>query len=223
MRFSNSTGIYAGENPTAHKIENSIHIHIPPGSAAPPARPQWLQKMVERVPVHLEQYRDKNLSRVRHCTWVPSGLSSESTAIATQIGRCIVDAPELRRKLVALLKTEDKLRRSELSNTRDAVVLEATLALSRDGREYAYAKEIAAAANRLLEARGETERLSPEKVGHRLKKLDLRTHPLSQTGKGLTFDNATIAAIQQLASAYGMEDVPGDTEILHDSQAPENK
>ena len=60
-------------------------------------------------------------------------------------------------------------------------------------------------------------------AGPRLKKLDLRTHPLSQTGNGLTFDKATIAVIQQLASAYGVEDTPGETENLHDSQAPENK
>ena len=56
--------------------------------------------MMERVPVHLDQYREKNLSEVRRWTWVPSGLSSETAAIATALGRCIVDAPELRQKLV---------------------------------------------------------------------------------------------------------------------------
>jgi hypothetical protein len=29
-RYSKSTAIYAGENPGTHKIQNSIHIHIPP-------------------------------------------------------------------------------------------------------------------------------------------------------------------------------------------------
>jgi hypothetical protein len=45
----------------------------------------------------------------------------------------------------------------------------------------------------LLEARGETVRLNPERVGHRLKKLGLRTRPLSQSGNGLMFDKATVA------------------------------
>jgi hypothetical protein len=113
-------------------------------------------------------------------------LSSETAAIATALGRCIVDAPELRQKLVTLLKTQDQQRLCEMSETSEAIVLEATRALSRDGREQAYAREIAVEVNRRLEARGETARLSPEKVGHRLKKLGLRTRPLSQTGNGLT-------------------------------------
>ena len=110
-----------------------------------------------------------------------------------------------------------------MSNTAEVIVVEATRALSRDGREHAYVREIAERANLLLEARGETLRLSPEKVGHRLKSLGLRTRPLSQTGNGLTFDNATVAEIQQLAAVYMMEDRPVDTETLHDTQATETK
>ena len=102
--YSKSTAIYAGENPETHSIQNSIHIHITPTNAAPPSPPQWLQKIIERVPVHLDQYRNKNLSHVRQWTWVPSGLSSETAVIATALGRGIVDAPELRQKLVNLLK-----------------------------------------------------------------------------------------------------------------------
>ena len=52
--------------------------------------------MVERLPIHLDQYRNKNLRYVRHSTWAPSGLSSETVAIATALGRGIVNAPELR-------------------------------------------------------------------------------------------------------------------------------
>jgi hypothetical protein len=110
-----------------------------------------------------------------------------------------------------------------MSDTSEAIVLEATRALSRDGRQQAYAREIAVEVNRRLEARGETARLRPEKVGHRLKKLGLRTRPLSQTGNGLTFDKATLARIQQLAVVYMMEDTPAETKNLHDSQATENK
>jgi hypothetical protein len=221
-RYSKSTAIYAGENPETHTIQNSIHIHITPINAEPSATPEWLEKMIERLPVHLDQYRTKNLRCVYRAKWVPSGLSSETAAIATALGRCIVDAPELLQNLVALLKAQDQQHLSELSNTTEAIVLEATRALSRDGREHAYAKEIAAEANRLLEARGETVRLSPEKVGHQLKRLGLRTHPLSQTGNGLTFDKATLARIQQLAAVYMMEDAPAETENLHGSQTTEN-
>jgi hypothetical protein len=177
----------------------------------------------ERVLIQfLDQYRRKNLGFVGRPTWVPSGLSSEIAAIATALGRGIVDAPALLQKLVVLLKTEDKHRQSELSNTTEAIVLEATRTLCRDGREHAYAREIAAAANHLFEARGEAARLSPEKAGHSLKRLGLPTHPLSQTGHGLTFERATIAQIEQLCAVCGMEDSPAEAENLHGSQTTEN-
>jgi len=223
IRHAKSTALYAGENPATHKIQNSIHIHITPTNAALPTRPEWLQKMIERLPVHLDQYRKKNLGYVKQWTWVPSGVSSETAVIATALGRCIVDASELRQKLITLLQAQDQQRLSEMSNTSEAVVLEATWTLSRGGREHAYVREIAAQANRLLEARGEIVRLSPEKAGHRLKSLGLRTRPLSQTGNGLTFDKATVAIIQQLAAVYAVEDGLADTYNLNTSQTTENK
>ena len=219
----NSMAVYAGEDPVTHKMRNSINIHLNPKHAEPPCDPEWLQEHVKYVPGHLDQYRRTNLGHVHRWKFVASGLSSETAASAAALGSCIVGAPELQKKVVALLKTPDQRHRFEMSDTIEAVVVEAIRNLSRDGREHVYVREIAAEVNRLLEARGETVRLSPEKVGHRLKKLDLRTHPLSQTGNGLTFDKATIAVIQQLASAYGVEDMPEETENLHDSQAPENK
>jgi hypothetical protein len=221
--YSKSTAIYTGENPGAHQIQNSIHIHIPLTNAARAARPDWLQEIIARVPIHLDRYRNKNLREVDDWTWDPSGLSAEMAAIAEPLGRCIVDAPELREKLSALLKTQDKQRLYERSTTAEAVVVAATWELSRSGREHAYVREIADKANRLLEIRGETVRLSPEKVGHQLKSLGLRTRRLSQAGNGLTFDKATVAAIQQLAAVYGMEDTPAESENLHGSQTGENK
>ena len=220
--YSKSAAIYVGQNPGSHQIVNSIRVHIPVTNAAPPAPPQWLTVMNQRLPVHLDLYRRMNLALVGRQTWVPSGLSSETAAIATALGRGIVDAPALLQKLVVLLKTEDKHRQSELSNTTDAIVLEATRTLSRDGREHAYAREIATAANQLFEARGEAARLSPEKVGHSLKRLGLPTQPLSQTGNGLTFDKATLARIEKLSAVYMMEDAPPEIENLHGSQTTEN-
>ena len=218
-----STAIYAGENPGRHSIQNSIPIHVTPTNQAPPTPSEWLQEMIERVPVHLGLYRKRNLSNVDAGTWVPVGLSSETTAIATALGRAIVDAPELRHKLVSLLRTLDQQRGSELSNTMEAIVVEGIQALIYGGLERAYVREIATEANRLLKLRGETARLSPEKVGHLMKKLGLRTRRLSQAGNGLTFDNATVATIQQRGEMYIMEDQPAETEPSDDSQATGKK
>jgi len=220
--YSASTAIYAGENPGKHNIQNSIHIHVPATNQAPPAPPHGLQEKIEGIPLHLDQYREKNLNKVRAGTWVPVGLSSETAAIATALGRGVVDAPELRHKLVALLKTLDQQHGSEMSNTMEAIVVEGIQSLNHGGLERAYVREIAAEANRLLKVRGETARLSPEKVGHLMKRLGLCTRRLSQSGNGLTFDNATVTGIQQLAAMYIMEDMPAKTEPSDESQATGN-
>jgi hypothetical protein len=219
---SSPTAIYADENPGKHNIQNSIHIHLTATNQAPPAPPHGLQEKIEGIPLHLDQYREKNLNKVRAGTWVPVGLSSETAAIATALGRGVVDAPELRHKLVALLKTLDQQHGSEMSNTMEAIVVEGIQSLNHGGLERAYVREIAAEANRLLKVRGETARLSPEKVGHLMKRLGLCTRRLSQSGNGLTFDNATVTGIQQLAAMYIMEDMPAKTEPSDESQATGN-
>jgi hypothetical protein len=178
--------------------------------------------MINRIPVHLDQYRNRNLSYVQHWTWVTDGLSPEAAAIATPLGKGIVGAPELWQKLVALLETQDQQRLYEMSNTTKAIVVEATWAFICEGRKHAYAREIATKANQLLEARGETARLGPENVGHQLKSLGLHTHRISQTGNGLTFDTAAVAKIQQLAAMYVMEDTLAESENLHGPQTTDN-
>jgi len=202
---SKSTAIYAGENPETHPIQNSIHIHLTPTSAEPAISPLWLQKMVEleRVPIHLQQYREKNARHVLQSTWSPSGLSAETASVATELGRCLVDAPELLLKLVALLKTRDKQHLSELSNTAEGVILEATLNLCHEGKSQFLVREIATEANRIAKERGERLSYSAETVGHRLKKVGLSTRRLGKAGRGLVMDLPTIARIHELAKGYG--------------------
>lgn len=185
----------AGENPDTHQIQPAIRVHLAPTNAKPTASSERLQEMMRHLPLHLRQYHDEFDVHVRHWTWTPTGLSSETVMIATELGRCLVDAPELREKLITLLKSQEKQHLSDMSNTTEAVVLEAIRILIRDGREHAYAREIATGANSLLAARGERTRLSPEKVAHILRKLGLRTHTLSQSGNGLTFNKVCIGQI----------------------------
>ena len=220
-RYARSTAIWAGESPEIHKIQNSIPIHIPPSNVEPVPAPAWLPNVITQLPADLKRYRDNNLNLVPNVTVNTKGLSSETAVIATELGRCLVGAPELQRKLAALLSVGEKERLSEMSNTIEAIVLGATRALSRQEREHAYAKEIAAEANRLLEALGERVRLTPPKVGRLLIKLGLRTHELSQEGNGLTFDKTILNRMEQLAAMYNMEDMPAENKILNGSQITE--
>ena len=99
----------------------------------------------------------------------------------------------------------------ELDSTADrvdsleALVASAALEVCHQGKDQVFVKEIAAVVNRLYELRGETLRVSPEKVGHRLKSIGLFTRTLSQAGKGLVMDAATKMRIHEVAIKYGME------------------
>jgi hypothetical protein len=221
--YSKSAAIYAGENPETYKIQNSIHIHLTPTNAEPTACPPWLQTMIERVPIHLKQYRDKNLGQVLHSPWSTSGLSSEMMSVATELGRCIVDAPELRLKLVALLKTQDKQRLSHMSNTTEAVVLEAIINLCHGGNPKFLVGEIATEVNRIQKARGERLTYSPETVGRLLNKIGLTTRRLGAAGKGLVMNRATIARAHELAAMYGGVGLDRGENNLHCPFCTENK
>ena len=58
-----------------------------------------------------------------------------------------MDAPELRHKLVALLKTLDQQHGSEMSNTMEAIVVEGIQVLNSGDLERVYVREIAAEVN----------------------------------------------------------------------------
>lgn len=223
MMYSRSTAIYVGENSSKYHIANSIEIHIPTSIEGSPLSPAWLYKMASRLPVHLSQYRDGHMAAISSMTWVPQGLSPEEQVLATALGRSVVDSPVLLRKLYSLVKADDHSRFSEMAITDEAVVVQAVLLLSSDGREKAYVKEIAAAVNGLRKARGETASLSPEKVGHRLKNLGLAARRLDKDGNGLTFNTVTVAKIEQLATVYVVEDAPAGGENLLKSQTTETK
>jgi hypothetical protein len=217
-----SRAINIGEDPAIRRIQHAIYVNITPTDAEPLSPPQWLQQNIKNLPRHLKQYREKNLDHVRRLEFSPSGVSSETAVIAKALGSCLVDAPNLQEQLVDLLKAQHQQNLSQKSATAEAVVIEAALALSRHCKEHAYVREIADEVNRLLENRGEGMKMSPEKVGHRLRKLGLPTRRLSKAGNGLIWDKPTIAALQQLGAMYVGEDLIAGTENLHCSQVTEN-
>ncbi|HET6178087.1 MAG TPA: hypothetical protein VFE61_14205 [Candidatus Sulfotelmatobacter sp.] len=212
-RFSaGSRAIYIGEDPTIKKIQNAIYINVAaPSSAGPPTRPEWVADLAD----NLYLYRDKYLEQVRRLEFNPSGLSLEAHAIAKALGSCIIDAPELQSELVALLQPHDRQQAADRSDRLEALVAGAALTLCHMGKEQIFVKQIAAEVNRVLEDRGETLRLSPEKVGHRLKRIGLLTRTLSQVGNGLLLDGPTKVRVHEVAAAYRMEGSIADGENLH--------
>ena len=126
-----------------------------------------------------------------------------------------MDAPQLVEELVTLLRPQDQQHIGDRLDSVEALVVGAVLTLCHQGKDQIFVKEIAAEVNRLLEARGDTARFSPEKVGHRLRKVGLLTRRLSQTGNGLILDQATRIRLHEVAAAYRGEDSMQEDGNLH--------
>ena len=171
----------------------------------------------------LAQYRKSHLAQVGRLEFNPTGVSPETTAVAKALGSCLVDSPDLQAALVSILARRDRQQISERLDTAEALIVEAVLGLSRGGGDQVYAREIAVEVNRLVEVRGERSKLSPEKVGHRLRKLGLPTRRLSQAGNGLVMDKETIAQLQKLSAMYVGKDWVSQAEDLPSLQTTENR
>jgi hypothetical protein len=224
LQCHSSKAVYIGEDSTIRRIQNGIYIDVTPVlNATKGIPPEEVDRAVEHLHGRLAKYRESTLAQVRRLEFNPTGVSPETGAIAKALGSCIVDSPALQATLVSILAPRGRQQISERQDTAEALVVEAVLALSRGGSEQLYSREIAAEVNRLVEARGERSKLSPEKVGHRLRKLGLPTRRLSQTGNGLVMDKETMTRLQTLAAMYVGEDCLADIENLHCSQKTENK
>jgi hypothetical protein len=219
-----SKAIYIGDSPTIKRIQHAIYIDVTPAlNAEKRVPPKGVDLSVENLNAHLAKYRERNLDQVRRLEFTPTGVSPETGAIAKALGSCIVDSTDLQAALVSILAPRDRQQISERLDTAEALIVEAVLALSREGADQLYAREIADKVNRLIEVRGERSKLSPEKVGHRLRKLGLPTRRLSQAGNGLVMDKETRMRLQMLSAMYVREDQLAVTENLHSLQATENK
>lgn len=211
-----SRAVYIGENSAIKRIQHSIYIDATvPALAHDAVADRSARGEIDGIRNRIVAYRNRHLARVKSLEFNPRGLSSEANVIANALGRCIVESPELQMQLVALLRPQAQQQIADRSDGDEALVVGAALALCQQDNAEVFVKEIAVEVNRLLAARGETRQLSPEKVGHKLKKVGLYTRRLSQAGNGLTLDQATRMRLHQVAAAYLGEDSMQEDENLH--------
>jgi hypothetical protein len=211
-----SRAVYIGEDPAIKTIQHSLYINATtPPHVDPPVPGQSLPGTIDSLRNRLLEYRNRNLGKVRSLGFHPRGLTSEAHAMANALGSCLVDAPQLQSELVTLVRPQNQQQIADRSDSVEALVAGAALALCHQGRDEIYVKEIAAEVNRLFVARGETMQFSPEKVGHKLKKVGLLTRRLSLAGNGLTLDQATRSRVHEVARAYLAEDSIRANENLH--------
>lgn len=210
-----SRAIYVGEDAAVKRVQNSIHVDATVPLDHDAVVDRWVPGTIDVLRKRISAYRTRHLARVRSLEFNPCGLSREANVIANALGSCIVEAPELQTQLVALLKPQAQQQIADRSDSDEALVVGAALALCHQGKNEVFVKEIAVEANRLLESRGETRKLTPEKVGHKLKKVGIFTRRLSHAGNGLILDQATRTRLQEVGAAYRGEDLIQDDQNLH--------
>ena len=183
-----SKAVYIGEDSAIKKIQNSIHINSLPALDYDAVPDRLARQEIDAVRKRILRCRTKNLDKVRSLEFNPRGLSREANVIANAQGSRIVEAPQLQTQLVAWLKPPAQQQIADRSESDEALVVAAAFALCHQDKSAVLAKEIAFEFNRVLEASGKTRRLSPEKVGHKLKKVGVCTWTVSSAGKGLILD-----------------------------------
>jgi hypothetical protein len=171
----------------------------------------------------LFRYRLTNLPEVVKSDFCASGLSAEANAIATALGKSIVDAPEIRGEIVSLLEPHSEQQMAERRDSLLMLAVGAALSLCHQGKTQTLVGDVASEANRMLKGRGERLQIRAEKMGHLLKKVGLRTRRLGAAGNGLVLDHATQVSIHQIAAAHGCVGLSDDKENLRCSLCEQNK
>jgi len=209
--------IFVGEDLLAKSVlQNYLHISA---SRAPEVESQHAAPLSaetrQSIQNQLLGYRLENLPAVVQSDFTVSGLTSELNAIGTALGRCIVDAPDLRAQLVSLLGPYSEHQLAERRDSLGMLAVGAALSLCHQGKVQFLVGEITSEINRILKDRGERLQYSPEKVGHKLKKAGLLSRRLGAAGNGFVLDHATQILIHELAASYCCVGLADDRENLH--------
>ena len=216
--------IYAGEEVSADQVpRNSLQVRLQPTAPAIEHPSRLTDAAVSDMQNQLQRYRLKNLVKVYTSDFDAPALTSETRAVASALGACIVDSPSLQSNLVSLLRPVENQRQADRSTSLEAMTLEATLILAHAGKAQILVGEVANEVNRIALARGERLHYSAETIGHRLKKIGLVTRRLGKAGKGLVIDLATMKQAHELAALYGGAGLEQDENNLHCPLCIENK
>jgi hypothetical protein len=174
--FAVAKAIYVGPAPSSKfSLGFSVHIHLAPQrNGIRMLDEKARQQIIARFQPMFLNYKIRNLTAVRACTFDLPALDSENQVIATVLGGCIVNASGIQSGVGPLLQDrEDQIREARFVDL-TFVTVEVLLALCHGRQQDEVAvKEIATAARIVLKGRGETIRLKPRKVGSILDSLSV--------------------------------------------------
>ena len=157
---------------------------------------------VDEVRGKLFNYRLAHYDEVQRSQFDVLDLTGSIRQIARGLGACLINAADLRDRLVAILRDQDESVRAE-QTAEMSPVLEALMVVCHERRKDVHVGEIAKLASEILDVRGERIGLSPKEVGSKLKLLGLRTCRLDAGGRGFKLTQEICARVHQVAKAFG--------------------
>jgi hypothetical protein len=223
--YFGSKAVFVGEDMRMKSmLQHSLQINASPtpgreSNYAPPLS----REMAQNIQNQLLAYRVATLLPAYQSKFSVTGLTPEMNAIATVLGSCILDAPDLRAELVSLLAPRSDQQMAERVDELEMLTIDAALDFCHRGMTEILVRTLAAEINLTLATRGDRLRLSPEKVGHKLKKIGLLTRRLSSAGNGLVLDHPTQVLLHQVAKAYGCGSLAPDQASMCCSLCMQNK
>lgn len=186
--------------------EGAIRVSITPKHKGRPVLTEdALHHLAIEFQTKMLAYRLATYKTVRESSFDEARLISPLREQARHLGACIVDAPELQAKLFQLLEQQDDQLRLDRSIQPEPIVVEVVLALCHeDKKRSVFVGELTTLANATLRQRGETQELSPRKVGGILRSLRLFTAARRGPGYELVLSKATRVRVHQLARDYDL-------------------
>ena len=164
-------------------LDPGLTRYGPPSSflridATPQVRPKGFdsddrKRIADQSRSQLLRYRLHSWERVRHAAFDPVELEGNARTTASVLGSCFPDDPALRTRVVELVRSQAEACKLDSASGEVAVVLDALLVLSHEGKTEVYVGEVAKIANGILDIRGDGYHLDPRRVGAVLKRFGL--------------------------------------------------
>lgn len=190
----------------------AMHVVLVPSQSRLPKFDQQSAEATSReIRPYLQQYRQNNLEAVRDSQFEAPEFSSPTNEIAAMLGRSIVGDSDLQARVIPLLRDQDRESRLRRTDSLQAVIVEAGLFLSHEGRRgQARVGEFTDVAEAILKGRGEVIKLEPRAVGDILRSMGLFSQRLGSAGRGIRFGNGIRRKFHDLARAF-------DVRSLHEN------
>lgn len=183
--------------------ESCLWIPVAPASRLVSFRDEQRESaLIARVQNQLLTYRLRNHEKVRTSDFDVPEVAGSIRRLARTLGACIVDAPDLRARLVEELHMMDAATNLSQIEQIHSVLVEALLVCCHERRPSVHVAEIAKLANAIFSRQGEILQMKPREVGAKLRDLGFCTTKIDSGGRGLYLLKENCKRIHELARSY---------------------